>query len=393
VTIELAPEEVSRMAAEAEGKPEEDAAVDPATAAPAWQDEARADPADEAPPRDARTAPAAAPAPASGGFGRSLAAGLAGGVLALALGAFLQWAGLLPTLQVPAVGGDQRLAALEGKVDALAAKVAALPAGIDAAAVEQAVKPLGARVDALDAALGKARDEIAAAAGQGGRGDGVGEAEIAAFAERLDKVEATAEGAENAAGADAGRLSKLEDSLAELGRKVAADAARPGAVAAIPAFALKIAVESGRPFTSELEAFAAVRPDAPEIAPLRAQAEAGVPTLAALAAEAGKAAAAMQTAAQQEGGDGGLFDRLARSARALVRVRPVGDIGGDDPAARIARLEKAVREGRLAEAAAEYAALPEPAKAAGAALMDRVKARLDALGLADSALLATLKAG
>ncbi|TIT01934.1 MAG: phage tail protein, partial [Mesorhizobium sp.] len=90
-----------------------------------------------------------------------------------------------------------------------------------------------------------------------------------------------------------GRLAALEQSVSQLSGKVEAQAAQPKIALAIAASALKAALDRGAPFAAELETFAAISPDAPELATLRSYAEKGVPTRAEIAAEMPAAANAM----------------------------------------------------------------------------------------------------
>ena len=71
--------------------------------------------------------------------------------------------------------------------------------------------------------------------------------------------------------------------MSQLSGKVEAQAAQPKIALAIAASALKSALDRGAPFAAELETFAAISPDAPELAALRAYAEKGVPTRAEIA--------------------------------------------------------------------------------------------------------------
>jgi hypothetical protein len=179
-----------------------------------------------------------------------------------------------------------------------------------------------------------------------------------------------------------------------LGGKVADRANEPHATAAIAASALKSAIDRGGSFAAELDMFAAVAPDTPELGDLRALADRGVPTRARLAAEVGPVADRMLDAIEQAASsDGGVVDRLIASARSLVRVRPVGKVEGDGVAADITRFRNAVAGGDLAKAAEEYAALPEKVKAAGADFMGGLQARLKVDALAQKALASALKTG
>jgi hypothetical protein len=239
-------------------------------------------------------------------------------------------------------------AALKSVQDRLAALEQSVAAAGKAAPTTQAVDALGQKVDALDKA----------AAGNGQE------------------------------------LQKLQETVAALGGKVTEQASEPNATTAIAASALKSAIERGGSFAAELDTFAAVAPDTPELTELRALAAKGVPTRAQLAAEAGAVADRMLDATRDvPSGDAGVVDRLLASARSLVKVHPVGSVEGDGVAARIARFRNAVTGGDLAGASADYDALPEKAKAAGADFMAKLQARVKVDALAQKALASALKTG
>ena len=145
-------------------------------------------------------------------------------------------------------------------------------------------------LQALDARIKEIETAIA---GLGQGSGGASEAEIAAINEKIAGVEALAKAAGEAGSAVDGRLGALEQSLSALSAKVDAQAAQPKIALAIAASALKSAIERGVPFQSEIETFAAVAPDAPELAALRAHAEQGVATRAEILAETDAAANAM----------------------------------------------------------------------------------------------------
>ena len=116
----------------------------------------------------------------------------------------------------------------------------------------------------------------------------------------------------------------------------------------------------------------------PGLAELRAYAEKGVATRADILAETDAAANAMIAAASPPPAKCRLFRAAAGiSAESLVTVRPIGAVEGPGVPETVARMEVALQAGDLAKAIAEFDTLPEPAKAAGAAFADKIRARLD----------------
>ena len=450
VTIELEPGEVSRIAEETEaaGGPNVEAAAQQAAQvsqpdtteadAPAAEAAAESAPTDEQAPADsprepearstgydfdpspegngpspkenketrsAASAPGAA-APRRGGVG-AVAAGLIGAVIALAGAGALQYAGLLG-----APGGS-----LEG----VNSEIAALKGELAAARQGNTANDALARLNDLSAALDKLRADLAAVqktaetaggadtAALEGLGDKVATLETTVSAlqqagsqqqavdlgplnERLDALDAGVKAAADAASKEDGRVAALEQSLSQLSGKVEAQASQPKIALAIAASALKSALDRGTPFTSELDTFAAIAPDAPQVAALRAYAEKGVPSRADIAAGMDAAANAMVAAGQPVDENAGFVDRLLSSARSLVNVRPIGAVEGAGVPETVARMEAAVQQGDYAKALAEYDALPEAARAAGADYAAGLKARMDAEAQVDALVSDAMKA-
>ncbi|RVC75563.1 phage tail protein [Mesorhizobium sp. M4A.F.Ca.ET.022.05.2.1] len=348
-----------------------------------------------------------APQPKRGGL-NGIAAGVIGGVIALAAAGGLQFAGLIGA---PGSGGVS-LDGVNGEIATLKSEIAGLKqAGGNGDA---------AKVDGLSSALDQVTSDVAAlksAVEQGGAGDGAG---VAALGDKLKQVEtaiadlqkagsaapvdlgplneklagldALVKSAGEAAKAQDGRLAALEQSVSQLSGKVEAQASQPKIAMAIAASALKSALDRGAPFAAELETFAAIAPDAPEIATLRAYAEKGVSTRTDIAAEVDAAANAMVAAATPVDQNAGFLQNLMSSAESLVKVRPIGAVEGKGAPETVARLEVAVNQGDYAKALSEYDTLPEAVKSAGADFAGKLKARLEVEKLIDSLIAGAMKA-
>ncbi|WP_027169101.1 COG4223 family protein [Mesorhizobium sp. WSM3224] len=319
----------------------------------------------------------------------AIAAGLIGGVIALAGGGLLQAVGLLGA---PGSSG--------GSLDGVNVEIAALKSEI--AGLKES-GDTGAKVDGLSSALAQVKTDVAAlksSAGQGGDGteikalsDKVGQLEtnvaelqkngnaapvdLGPLNEKLAGLDALVKSTADAAKAEDGRVAALEQSVSQLSGKVEAQASQPKIALAIAASALKAALDRGAPFATELDTFAAIAPDAPELSVLRSYAEKGVPTRATIASEVDAAANAMVEAATPVDQNAGFFQSLVSSAESLVQVRPVGAIEGKGAPETVARLEVAVNQGDYAKALSEYDTLPDAAKAAGADFAGKLKARLE----------------
>jgi len=340
-----------------------------------------------------------------------IAAGIIGGVIALVGAGGLQFAGLLGG---PGSGaGGVSLDGVNGEIASLKTEISGLKeAGGNTDA--------SAKVDGLSAALDQVKTDVAAlksAVEQGGAGDNAGlaalgdkvkqiETAVAALSqagnaapvdlgplnEKLAGLDALVKSAGEAAKAQEGRLTALEQSVSQLSGKVEAQASQPKIALAIAASALKAALDRGAPFAAELETFAAISPDAPQIATLRAYAEKGVPTRTDIAAEADAAATAMVAAATPVDENAGFLQNLLSSAESLVKVRPIGAVEGAGAPETVARMEVAVNQGDYAKALSEYATLPEAVKTAGADFAGKLKARIEVETQVDALIAGAMKA-
>ena len=183
----------------------------------------------------------------------------------------------------------------------------------------------------------------------------------------------------------------LEQSVSSLTARVDAQSQQPKIALAIATAALKAAVERGAPFLAELETFAAIHPDLPEIETLREYAESGVPTREALRAGMDAAANAMIAATIPADANAGFLDRLMDSAESLVSVRPIGEVSGSGVPETVARMEVALNAGELDKALAEYETLPEPIRQAGAAFATQLRARAQVERLVDQAIATAMR--
>jgi hypothetical protein len=95
----------------------------------------------------------------------------------------------------------------------------------------------------------------------------------------------------------------------------------------------------------------------------------------ALARELASLVPAMRQAAGPAAPEGSFLDKLSANAQRLVRISPIDQAPGDDPAAVIARLEGKAARGDLPGAIAELGKLPSAARAPAQDWLAKAQAR------------------
>jgi hypothetical protein len=127
---------------------------------------------------------------------------------------------------------------------------------------------------------------------------------------------------------------------------------------------LKAAVARGDRFRTEFEAAKVLAPDQTALAPLEPFADTGLPTAETLGRQLRALLPAMRRAeAPKPAGDAGFLQRLQASAERLVRIRPVGEQGGDDADAIFGRIEAKLTRSDLAGVLADLKTLPPNVRA------------------------------
>jgi hypothetical protein len=285
-----------------------------------------------------------------------------------ALGALDKRVGVLEAASAPqekAPAYAQRIAALESA--ALSAKAVA-DANKDALAQAQAARADAARALALASSGAHNSDESPEPAASTG---GNAAADVGALEGRIAKLEAKTT-APDVRSSDLDpvnqRLDKLETALAAPKSETRAPAEpaaanRDWAALAIVAQALSDRLRSGAPFALQQAALTHLGADPAKLSDLKSLADKGAPSASALAADFGKVSPAILAAAKPPSGDG-VVDRLLANMSKAVRITPVGETAGDDPAALVSQIDAALARGQLAAALAIWERLPDSAKQA-----------------------------
>ncbi|MBM3530718.1 MAG: hypothetical protein FJX62_21775 [Alphaproteobacteria bacterium] len=296
----------------------------------------------------------------------SIAAGAAGGVLALflfwILGAFSGGREVAPDL-------SPRLAAIERQLSELASRP--VPPSVDPKSVADLSARLG-RIEALQAAprapvtdpvvLGRLNTVESAAKSAADN--------AAALSRRSSDIEAAVRDTNS-------RLDALTASLNELRRTAHAAAVGSDRAVrlAVAASALRAAVDRGDPFAAALATVRPLASDPSVLAPLEPYAAGGVPSESALARELDTLLQPMLRVAGEPPRDGTFLERLQANAEKLVRIRPIDEARGDERGAILARAELRARQGNATGALEELVRLPKDARAPVEAWIAKVQAR------------------
>lgn len=192
--------------------------------------------------------------------------------------------------------------------------------------------------------------------------------------------------------ANTAALESIRAELESLSKRVAAveatmgDAtAREVAARALSVSALKSAVDSGRPYGTELAAVKAGLPSDIDLAALEAHAKTGVEPVSVLIAQFPPVARKVYQTFSEPDHSGDVLDSLLSSAQSLITVRQSGSGEGDGPNAALQRMENAVKSGNLAAALEAYKALPETGQAAASDWAACAEARVEVDNLTDKA--------
>jgi hypothetical protein len=161
---------------------------------------------------------------------------------------------------------------------------------------------------------------------------------------------------------------------------------------AIAATSLRNLVERGEPFSPELATVRSLAPDPKSLSTLAPFAESGVPSGAALSRQLTGLVPMMTRAAVASGPEGGFLVKLQANAQQLVRIRPVGDVAGDDAASILARVENKASLNDIPGALAEIGKLPEEVRAPAEDWIKKARARVAAIDTARQFAAAALSA-
>lgn len=306
-----------------------------------------------------------------------IAAGIFGGLVALAGAGSMQYAGYLPAATpdvTPPAPPPEDISVLSAEIEALKTQIA----GIANAPAAAADPRLEERLAALETAVTNqasttgdtaALDELRQRLVQTDEALADLKSEIAGNATALNETE-----------------TRLSERLAEAEQKLDEPRTDVEMAKAIALTALKSATERGGPYMAELDALASISPDDPMIEGLRQHAATGVASRAELIRKFGDVADAVLAAIHQPDPNEGIGQRLLSSALSVVKVRPVGNVEGATPEAILARMEDKLQNGDLKGAALEWESLPDAGKAVSTDYVSMLKTRIEIEALVGDAL-------
>jgi len=174
------------------------------------------------------------------------------------------------------------------------------------------------------------------------------------------------------------RLQQVESTMGDA-------TAREVAARALSVSALKTAVDSGRPYETELAAVKAGLPADIDVKALEAHASTGVEPVSVLIAQFPPVAHKIYQTFSEPDQSGDVLDDLVTSARSIFTVRRSGATVGEGPGAALQKMENAVSAGDLQAALAAYAELPETAQAPASEWAARAQARVQVDDLTNKA--------
>lgn len=353
-----------------------------------------------------------------------ISAGVIGAVIALAGGAGLQWAGILPSMQNASpeisaevsekiTGLEQNLTALDTRLSeqstsdsaSLVSNLSALTTRIDAletlvqndnTGALEAISAINARLDDMSSKIiNMENSPVSATEGGGTLPEGLQDeianlvALSAAQATEINNLKTLIETTAQDASIDEATKQSIADMQSRLQSAEAALAKSQSDVPiarSLAAVTVKNAIDRGGRFTVELDAYAQLDGENPALAELQTIAANGVLSRSDLLQQFDNIANQIISADKPEAGETDIMTRLLDSAANMVKIRQVGEVEGDTAEAIVARMEQRLIAGELESALTEWQKLSDDSKAVSQNYSDQLQARITAEKLADQLL-------
>ena len=351
-------------------------------------------------------------------------AGVIGAVIALAGGAGLQWAGILPSAQnsAPQIsaeisekisGLEQSLTALDtrfseqstsdsaslmGSLSAVTSRIDALETLVqnDNSGALEAISTINSRLDEISAQIISLEQTPIVTSENGvalpdGLQDEIASlvALSAAQATEINNLKALIEATAQASTVDEATQQSIADMQSRLAIAEAALEKSQGDVPiarSLAAVTIKNAIDRGGRFAVELDAYAQLDGENAALPELQKIADAGVLSRSDLLQQFDTIANQIIAADKPETAETDIVARLLDSAASMVKIRKVGEIEGDTAEAIVARMEQRLIAGELESAMSEWQKLSDQSKSVSQNYSDQLQARITAEKLADQLL-------
>lgn len=349
-----------------------------------------------------------------------VSAGIIGAVIALAGGAGLQWAGVLPAMQnaAPQISTEvsekisdleQNLTALDTKLSeqstsdsaSLVSNLSALTTRIDAletlvqndnTGALDAISTINARLDEMSSTIINIEQTPTTGLENSGALPEDLQNEIsnlvalsAAQATEINSLKMLVETTAQASSADEATAQAIVDmqSRLEMAETALAKSQSDVPIArSLAAVTVKNAIDRGGRFTVELDAYAQLDAENPALSELQTIAEQGVLSRADLLQQFNTIANQIIGADKPADAETDIMKRLLDSAANMVKIRQVGDVEGDTAEAIVARMEQRLLSSDLESAMSEWQKLSDASKAVSQNYSDQLQARITAEKLA-----------
>lgn len=349
-----------------------------------------------------------------------VSAGIIGAVIALAGGAGLQWAGVLPAMQnaAPQIstevsekisGLEQNLIALDTKLSeqstsdsaSLVSNLSALTTRIDAletlvqndnAGALDAISTINARLDEMSSTIINIEQTPTTGLENSGALPEDLQDEIsnlvalsAAQATEINSLKMLVETTAQASSADEATAQAIVDmqSRLEMAETALAKSQSDVPIArSLAAVTVKNAIDRGGRFTVELDAYAQLDAENPALSELQTIAEQGVLSRADLLQQFNTIANQIIGADKPADAETDIMTRLLDSAANMVKIRQVGNVEGDTAEAIVARMEQRLLSSDLESAMSEWQKLSDASKTVSQNYSDQLQARITAEKLA-----------
>ena len=327
------------------------------------------------------------------------ASGVAGGVIALILGAGLQWSGLLPGFSEQDRSTQSKLANLENEIASLkqnAVDGATVTAELSSAD-RQALDNVVAHVSELDSKTNSMGDQLSGVIDNVETLNNVVNSSVRDNANpqaaeiltnkftdiqnRLQTLPAISEKSVKAldlAQGNAQNIDQLKKQVEEIETALKTPVQGKDVAAITAANALKNAIDRGGSFANELGLLQNIAPDLTVLDNLKQYADKGVPNQAELSEDFARVADRISKTDNQPADDAGFGEKLWAGAKGLVTSRPVGNVEGNSAGAIAARMEVAIKKGDNERALSEWQNLPQSAKDVSSGFISKLKIRRDA---------------